>query len=91
MIARSFGDAKCGGTPRAGYYFCEILGDKSSGPYDHSVDCGLCAFPAERRFARNTFIMDVTGVVYQKDTQGWPVWISPPRPKAEGWVPAGGE
>ena len=92
LIDRTFAQAKMGGTRRAGYYFCEMLGNAGQGPYDFSVDCGLCAFPAEyERTGRNTFLIDATGTVYQKDTQGWPVWIYPADPAAEGWIPVGGE
>jgi type II secretory pathway pseudopilin PulG len=90
LIDHSFARAEMGGESRAGYYFCDMLGDKATGPYDFSIDCGLCAFPAERRFGRNTFIIDAMGTVYQKDTHGWPVWIYPADPKAEGWLPVGG-
>ena len=92
MIDRAFAQAKMGGVPRAGYYFCEILGTAGQGPYDFSIDCGLCAFPAEyNRTGRNTFIIDVTGVVYMKDTQGWPVWTFPTDSQLNGWIPVGSE
>ena len=92
LIDLALARARLGGKPRAGYYFCEILGAAGKGPYDFSTDCGLCAFPAEyNRTGRNTFIIDVTGVVYQKDTKGWPVWIYPDFAKSKGWIPVGGE
>ncbi len=92
LIDLALARARLGGTPRYGYYFCEILGTAGQGPYDFSTDCGLCAFPAEYgRSGRLTYIIDVTGIVLQKDTKGIPVWTYPADPKAEGWIPVGSE
>ena len=77
---------------RPGYYFVDITHDAQGAEFDFSIDCGLCAVPAEYdRTGRNTFLIDVTGTVYQKDTQGWPVWLYPANPVAKGWIPVGGE
>lgn len=87
LIDRRLAQAKMGGAPRAGYYFYEILGVAGKGPYDFSTDCGLCGYPAEYgKTGRNTFIIDITGLVYQKDTKGAPVCIYPAEPEADGWV-----
>ena len=83
LIDFSSAKATPGGSPRAGYLFCDVVFE------DPSFDCGLCAYPAVYgRSGRNTFMIDVTGVIYQKDTGGKPVakW---PDLEADGWVPAG--
>ena len=91
LIGLSMARAVPGGEPRGGYLYCDITGDPN-GPWDYSVDCGLCAYPAERgrKWPRYTRIIDVTGAVYQKDIGGEPVTIWPDV-EADGWVPVGGE
>ena len=87
MIDKSFAEATLNGTARFGYLFCDILAGPE-GPYDFSIDCGLCAFPeAYGESGRNTFIIDATGVIYQKDNEGRPVQEYPADPEADGWVP----
>lgn len=92
LIDRAFAEAKMGGTPHAGYYLCDIIGRAGTGPYDRSIDCGLCAYPAGYDVTgHNTFITDVSGTLYQKDTHGVPVNIYPAEPAADGWVLVDGE
>ena len=89
LVDKAFAEAVPGGTPRAGYLFCDIVGRAGIGPYDYTKECGLCAYPAEFNVTgRNTFIIDVTGVVYQAFMGGKPV-TKYPDVKAEGWVPVG--
>ena len=91
LIDFAFARATPSGTSRAGYLFCDIIGRAGVGPYDYTKECGLCAFPAEYNVTgRNTFIIDETGIVYQKFMGGKPVtkW---PGIEAEGWVPVGSE
>ena len=83
MIDPTFARATSPETARAGYYFVDIEYD------DYSIDCGLCAVPAEYGVTgENTFIIDVTGVTYQKDNGGQPVTVYPDVAKA-GWIPVG--
>jgi hypothetical protein len=78
-MARATGPA----TAKAGYYFVDIKYD------DYSTDCGLCAVPARYgRSGLNTFIIDITGTVYKKDTGGRPVTRYPDTAK-DGWLPVG--
>ena len=77
-----------------GYYFVEI---EPLAKIDFSIDFGLCAVPARYpRTGRNTFVIDVTGVVYQKDTGGKPVIrieevISEEAGIEDGWTPVGSD
>ena len=62
MIDLAFAQAIPGGRGRAGYVFDDITYGA-----DYTIDCGLGAAPKEfARSGRNLFIIDVTGVVYQK-------------------------
>ena len=71
--------------PYKGYYFVDLAGRGSRG-FDHTVDHGLCAVPADYpRSGLRTFIVDVTGDVFWHDTGGKaqsvypePGWILPP-------------
>lgn len=91
LIGERLARATTGGAPCSGYLFCDITGD-AKGPWDYSTDCGLCAYPAkyEKGWPRYTYIIDVTGVFYQKDNRGKPVntW---PDVEADGWIPVGRE
>lgn len=89
MVDRSFAEAVPGGTPRVGYLFCDIVGRAGVGPYDYTKEFGLCAYPSEFSVTGyNIFIMDVTGIVYQKLMNCEPVtkW---PDLEADGWIPVG--
>ena len=62
MIDLAFAQVIPGGRGRAGYVFDDITYGA-----DYTIDCGLGAAPKEfARSGRNLFIIDVTGVVYQK-------------------------
>ena len=65
LIDVTFANASAGNPnrkPKAGYCFADLR------YADYSVECGLCAVPASyNRSGRNIFIIDITGVVYQKD------------------------
>ncbi len=83
LIDMLFARATSADSPRAGYYFVDIKYD------DYTIDCTLCAVPARYgATGRNTFIIDVTGVAYQKDNGGKPVTVYPDVAKA-GWIPVG--
>ena len=86
MLPHTHAAAVRGGTPYAGYCFADIAYD------DYTIDCGLCAYPAQYdgHWFRYTFVIDITGVVYQKDMEGSPVRTYPVDPAAEGWRPVGG-
>jgi hypothetical protein len=78
--------------PRSGYYFVDITGIERGAPYDPAIEFGLCAVPAKYKSSGiNTFIVDVTGTVYQKDTGGRPVTLYPADLGGEGWIPVGME
>ena len=76
--------------PRAGCVFVDLTGDAIAGPYDDGKGnfvngCGLCGYPAEYgRSGCYTYIVDVRGTVYWKDTGGQPVTVFPDVGK-EGW------
>lgn len=83
MIDLSFAEASSPARPKAGYYFVDLTYG------DYSIDCGLCAVPARYpSTGRNTFVMDVSGTVYMKDTQGEPV-TTYPDVAGGGWIPVG--
>jgi hypothetical protein len=84
LIGRAFARASSPDRAKAGYYFVDLACD------DYSIDCGLCAVPASYKSTGiSTFIIDVKGTVYMKDTGGSPVTTYPADPDAKGWVPAG--
>ena len=86
LIDRAVAEATSPARVKMGYWYIDIVGDRN-GLYDSSKQCGLCAVPAEYgKTGRNTFIINVTGMVYQKDTGGRPVTIWPDVEK-EGWLP----
>ncbi len=90
LIDLAFACAASPLSPRAGYYFVDITRDAKGREYDFSINCGLCAVPAEYGVTgKHTFIIDVTGVVYQKDNGGRRVTVYPD--VAKGWVPVGSE
>lgn len=75
MIDKAFADACIDLTntkPMAGYQYDSLEAFDStafSTAFDYSVDCGLCAAPESyNRTGRNTFIIDVAGAVYQRDS-----------------------
>ncbi|MHC4201320.1 MAG: DUF2950 family protein [Planctomycetota bacterium] len=71
MIDKTFADACIDFTttkPMAGYQYDSLEGFGGTN-FDYSVDCGLCAAPKSyNRSGRNTFIIDVAGAVYQRDS-----------------------
>ena len=81
--------------PNHGYLFVDLVGDANKDAYyDGKGNCvhgyGLCAYPAEYgRTGRNTFVIDIQGTVYMKDTGGEPVTVFPDVEK-EGWAACGG-
>ena len=86
FVERDFAEAVAAHRPKYGYFHLDILGDRN-GLYDFSKDCGLCAVPAEWNVTgRNTYIINVTGMIYQKDNGGRPVTVWPNVEK-EGWEP----
>lgn len=90
FIERDFAEAVAAHRPKCGYFYVDIVGDGNR-LYDFSKDCGLCAVPAEWNVTgRNTYIINVTGKVYQKDNGGRPVTIWPDVQK-QGWIPVGSE
>jgi len=78
MIDVTFADASARNPspkPKAGYLYADIT-SCANVPYDHTMDCGLCAVPASYiRSGRHIFIIDVTGTVYQKDAAAEYPWI----------------
>lgn len=84
LTDRGFAIATCPETPKAGYYYVDITGD-ANGPYDYTMQFGLCAVPAKYDVTgKNTLIIDAADEVYYKDTQGRPVTKWPDVEK-EGW------
>ena len=86
MIDVTFANATPVGQARAGYVFDDIRYT------DYSIDCGLGAAPKEfNRSGRNTFVIDITGVVYQQQgSQG----VDPPTAYPASmslWIPVGAE
>jgi len=87
LIGKFLADA-CGpgGTPYNEYRFVDITGD-ANGPYDYKVAFGACAYPAKYgRYGNQTFIIDASGSIYQKDAGGKPVTTWPKDLKKEGWI-----
>jgi hypothetical protein len=88
LIAKAFAEATSRDSAWHGYWFVDITAD-AEGPYDYAKEFGLCAAPAEYGVTGiNTFIVNQTDAVYQKDTRGEPIRIWPDV-EADGWVPAG--
>ena len=82
MVDLAFARATSPERPRAGYYFVDLVYE------DYSIDCGLCAVPAKYgETGRRTFVIDVTGVVYESDNGGKAVTTFPDLER--GWVPVG--
>ncbi len=83
FIDKAMAEATTPERARAGYYFVEIETEGAGIP-------GLCAAPARYgKTGRNTFVIDVAGVVYWKDTGGKPVRTWPDI--WDGWIPVGSE
>ncbi len=83
LIGKAMAEATSPDRSHGGYYFAEITSR-------FEFDVGLCAVPAVYgKTGRNTFVIDVTGVVYWKDTGGNPVRTWPDI--ADGWTPIGTE
>jgi len=90
LVDLAFARATSPATARYGYWYVDIVGDAVTGKrYDYKQECGLCAVPAiYGKTGINTYVVDLTGTVYWKDTHGTPVRIYPDIEK-EGWVPVG--
>jgi hypothetical protein len=87
LIDQAMAEATSSENPRAGYYFVEI---EPEGEMRMGLCMDLCAVPARYpKTGRNTFIIDVTGTVYRKDTGGKPVTVWPD--VSDGWLPIGAE
>jgi len=83
LIDLAFARATGPESPKAGYYFVNLEYD------DYSIDCGLCAVPAQYgKSGLSTFVIDLTGTVYKKDTGGRPVTRYPDVVQ-DGWLPVG--
>jgi hypothetical protein len=91
LIDRAFAEATGPESAKSGYYFVDITHDGGGVPYDHSFEFGLCAVPAEHgKTGRNTFVVDVTGAVFQRDNGGEPVTRFPEvDSEKDPWIPAG--
>jgi hypothetical protein len=88
MLNEGFARATTPENALAGYYYKDIPADRNGRRYDFSVNCGLCAVPADHgRSGNHTFIIEFAqqGTVYRKDNGGKPVshW---PDTRAEGWA-----
>lgn len=85
-------DAPPGGLTAAktGYLFHDLVGDEGGQDYDDGkgnlvAGHGLCAVPeTHNRTGRNTFVVNIQGTVFKKDTGGDPVNLFPDV-AAEGW------
>ena len=89
LIDLAFARATSPETSKAGYWFIEIIADRKAGPYDFTKECGLCAVPAVYgKTGIDTYIVDLCGTVYKKDTRGTPVTVWPDVVK-DGWRPVG--
>jgi hypothetical protein len=91
LIDRAFARATGPETPKAGYYFVDIVKGADGRDYDPRIEFGLCAVPARYdRTGRNTLMVDVTGTVYLRDNGGKPVTRYPSEKElAARWVPVG--
>jgi hypothetical protein len=71
LIDQTFADAWTGMTDtkaKAGYQY-DDLETVNSNAYDFTIDCGLAAGPKSyNRSGRSTYIIDVTGTVFQRDS-----------------------
>jgi len=75
--------------PKSGYIFDDVITDAISGNYDYAVSCGLAACPGtHNKTGINSFMVDITGVVYKKDLGA--AQTSPPTTypdmSAESWL-----
>ena len=92
VFANASRDSPLHGTTVAehGYVFVDIVADAEGEPYDDGKGnfvkgFGLCACPAEYgRTGRLTYVIDIRGTVYEKDTEGEPVTVFSDVEK-EGW------
>jgi len=86
LIDLAFARATSPAKARYGYWFVDIVGDAVSGKhYDYTKECGLCAVPAVYgKTGINTYVIDLCGTVYAKDTHGTPVRVFPDVAN-EGW------
>ena len=85
LVPKGFADATGPASAHQGFYFVDITSGPG-GEYDFRENCGLCAVPSPYRSGRLTFIVELTGIVWQKDNGGRPVTQFPSSPDAEGWT-----
>jgi len=89
LIDQSLAKATSPRTAKAGYYFISFRGSADGYEYDPVIEFGVCAVPAVYgKTGINTFVMDVGGSVYMKDTGG----VAPTRypDVRRGWIAVGG-
>ena len=85
MIDVAFARAASPATPKAGYWYIDIVADKRDGLFDFTKQCGLCAVPARHGTdGRRTFILREDGTVWSKDNGGKPVTVWPDVER-DGW------
>ena len=85
MIDIAFARAASPETPKAGYWYVDIVADKKDGLFDFTKQCGLCAVPARHgEDGRRTFILREDGAIWSKDNGGKPVTVWPDVEK-DGW------
>lgn len=93
------GFAVMGGTvavAKAGYLFIDLESDADGGDYapdgtNYVAGYGLCAVPEfHNRTGRNTFIINIQGTVYQKDTDDNVGVTIFPDVAADAWMASGG-
>jgi len=75
-------------TARSGYYFVDIAAGSDGKAYDATRQHGLCAVPANYGSSGlNTFVIDDSGILYQKDNGGRPVTEFPQVEGIDsGWI-----
>ena len=94
IIDKALAEARgLAGLAKSGYLFGDIITGSNGTAYDMQYEYGLCAVPgAYNRSGLQTFIIDTTGSVYQKDLGGTtgapPAALVEPFPDtaADGWM-----
>ena len=78
--------------PKAGYVYVDLVGEEGGEDYDDGegnfvTGFGLCAVPAQYgRSGRRTFVVNMEGTVFEKDTGG-EAPARYPNVYEEGWTP----
>jgi hypothetical protein len=89
LIDSMLAQATSPNSPKHGYYFVNITQSVDGAPYEPTIAFGACAVPAAYGSSgRNTFVIDVSGTVYVKDTGGKPV-TKYPDVIGDKWIPYG--